>query len=46
MQKVIVGARHLPPTEIAVKLFEDIMSFVQDEPRSDDITMLFVKREK
>lgn len=45
MQNIIVGARQLAPQEIAGKLFNDIMSFVQDEPRSDDITMLFVKRE-
>lgn len=45
MQAVIVGSRNLTPQEMAGRLFEDIMNFVEDEPRSDDITMLFVKRE-
>ncbi len=45
MQEVIASFRSLPPKEIAGKLFVDIMKFVEDEPRSDDITMLFVKRE-
>ncbi len=45
MQNVIVNSRHLPPQDIAGKLFADILNFVKDEPRSDDITMLFVKRE-
>ncbi len=45
MQGVIVGSRNFPPQDIAGKLFKDILSFVEEEPRSDDITMLFVKRE-
>ena len=45
MQNVIVESRQKPIKEIASKLFDDILNFVQDEPRSDDITMLFLKRE-
>ena len=45
MQGIIVGSRGLPPKDIAGKLFDDITKFVQDEPRSDDITMLIIKRE-
>ncbi|HEX2897411.1 MAG TPA: SpoIIE family protein phosphatase [candidate division Zixibacteria bacterium] len=45
MQDVIVKSRQLTPARIAGALFEDIMKFVEDEPRSDDITMLIVKRE-
>jgi len=45
MQEVIIGSRYLSPKDIAGRLFVDIVNFVDDEPRSDDITMLFVKRE-
>jgi sigma-B regulation protein RsbU (phosphoserine phosphatase) len=45
MQGVITDSRQLPPVDIAEKLFDDILGFVKDEARSDDITMLFVKRE-
>lgn len=44
-EKLIIASRTEKPKEIAGKLFEDIMKFVDDEPRSDDITMLFIKRE-
>ncbi len=45
-EQLVVGLRHLSPEEIAVRLLQDIKTFVKDSPRSDDITMLLVKRDK
>jgi len=44
MEQLIVTSRHLEPELIAARLLEDIDSFVDDSPRSDDITMVIMKR--
>jgi len=44
MNNLISGARNDDPRKIAEQLMNDIQVFVEDTPRSDDITMLFVKR--
>ena len=44
IKDMIIKNRTDRPDEIAKKLFDDIMLFVEDEPRADDITMLIVKR--
>ena len=45
IKEMIIKNRTDRPDEIAKKLFDDIMVFVEDEPRADDITMLIIKRE-
>ncbi len=45
IKDMIIKNRTDQPDAIARKLFDDIMVFVEDEPRADDITMLIVKRE-
>jgi len=45
MEEIIVGSRGLAPKDIAGKLYDDLLSFVDECPCSDDITMLCVKRE-
>jgi len=45
IKEMIIKNRSGQPEAIARKLFDDIMVFVGDEPRADDITMLIVKRE-
>jgi len=45
MEQMIVSVRNQPPKVIIDKLMEDIDSFVENEPRSDDITMVVIKRE-
>ncbi len=44
IKEMIIKNRTDQPDEIARKLFDDIMVFVENEPRADDITMLIVKR--
>ncbi|MFH1372575.1 MAG: SpoIIE family protein phosphatase [bacterium] len=44
-EQLVTSLRHLSPAEITVRLLQDIKTFVKDSPRSDDITMLLVKRE-
>lgn len=45
IKEMIIKNRADQPDEIARKLFDDIMVFVENEPRADDITMLIIKRE-
>ena len=45
IKDIIIKNRTDQPEVIARKLFDDIMVFVEDEPRADDITMLIIKRE-
>ncbi len=45
MRGLIVAARACTLPEITTRLMSDIETFVADTPRSDDITMLLVKRE-
>ena len=45
IKDMIIRNRSDRPDAIARKLFDDIMVFVENEPRADDITMLIVKRE-
>jgi sigma-B regulation protein RsbU (phosphoserine phosphatase) len=44
LEGVVADSRGLIPQEIVGKVFEDINRFVGDAPRTDDITMLSVKR--
>ena len=44
LKDVIVAERDKSPASIAAALSKKIGEFVQDEPQSDDITMLLVKR--
>jgi len=44
MERLVIGARECEPNDLADKLISDIEAFVGDAPRSDDITMLILKR--
>jgi sigma-B regulation protein RsbU (phosphoserine phosphatase) len=46
LKDVIVAERDKSPEQMAAALGQKIGEFVQDEPQSDDITMLLVKRTK
>jgi serine phosphatase RsbU (regulator of sigma subunit) len=45
MEKFVVGCRRDPLNDLTAHLMKDIESFVADTPRSDDITMLLLRRE-
>jgi serine phosphatase RsbU (regulator of sigma subunit) len=45
MERLVAESRAKDPLEIASALLEDINKFIGNAPRSDDITMLLVKRE-
>jgi len=45
MERFVVASHTLAPVELADALMHDIATFVGDGPRSDDITMLIIKRE-
>jgi serine phosphatase RsbU (regulator of sigma subunit) len=45
MERLIIDSRRDPLPMITERLMKDIESFVADTPRSDDITMLLLKRE-
>lgn len=45
MEQLIVGLRRDPLTAITQQLMKEITTFVADTPRSDDITMLLLRRE-
>jgi sigma-B regulation protein RsbU (phosphoserine phosphatase) len=42
---VVTRCRHHPPEEIVRNIVDDIKSFVKDAPRSDDLTMLLIKKD-
>lgn len=44
MERLLVKTRGMAAKQIAESLMDDINEFVADSPRSDDITMLVVKR--
>jgi len=44
MEQLVVNARHGTPGEIVERLMKDVNGFMGDAPRSDDITILIVKR--
>jgi sigma-B regulation protein RsbU (phosphoserine phosphatase) len=46
MEDLVVNARDKSPREIASLLMDDINNFIGDAPRSDDITLLLLKRER
>jgi sigma-B regulation protein RsbU (phosphoserine phosphatase) len=45
LERKAIELRHLEPEAFVGRLMEDIMGFIGDTPRSDDITMLVVKRQ-
>ncbi len=45
MERLVVASRQLDPAALAKQVMEDVDQFVGDAPRSDDITMLILKRE-
>ena len=45
IKDMVIKNRMNRPDAIAKIVFDDILVFVEDEPRADDITMLIVKRE-
>lgn len=45
-QQLVASLRHHSPEEIARNLINDIKTFVKDSPRSDDITMLLIKKDR
>jgi len=44
LEELLVTIRDKTPREIAVEIMKDVERFVEDTPRSDDITMLIIKR--
>ena len=46
MEDLVMKSRDKSPKEIAAVLMEDINGFMGDSPRSDDITLLLLKRER
>lgn len=46
LENCLRSGRHLSAVEIGDKLIEDVLSFVKDSPRSDDITMTILQRNK
>lgn len=44
MEKTLVESRSKEPSEIADCMMHDILAFIGDAPRSDDITMMVIKR--
>jgi len=44
LEELIIANRDKPPREIACIIMEDVERFVEDTPRSDDITMIIIKR--
>ena len=46
MEQMVSSVRNLDPATIAARVTEDIENFVGDAPRSDDITMAIVKKER
>jgi len=45
VERLVVDFRDKSPEEIARSLVDDIKAFVKDAPRSDDITMLLIKKD-
>jgi len=43
-EKLVVDCRRQSPEELAESIVKDIEEYVEDTPRSDDITMLIIKR--
>ncbi|MBN2227589.1 MAG: SpoIIE family protein phosphatase [candidate division Zixibacteria bacterium] len=46
MEELVIAARHDCPAEIAGSLISDINEFMGETSRSDDITMLIIKRNR
>jgi len=44
MEKLLVESRGTNPAEVVDCLMHDILEFIGDAPRSDDITMMIIKR--
>ncbi len=44
LERILTTNRNLPPADQISKIMDDVISFVQDSPRSDDITMLMLKK--
>jgi sigma-B regulation protein RsbU (phosphoserine phosphatase) len=46
VERLVTNVRGNSPEEIARSLLDDIKRFVKDSPRSDDITMLLIKKDR
>ena len=46
VERLVANVRDDPPEEIAHSLLNDIKAFVKESPRSDDITMLLIKKDR
>jgi sigma-B regulation protein RsbU (phosphoserine phosphatase) len=44
MEKLLVETRQREPEEVVDCMMHDILAFIGDAPRSDDITMMVIKR--
>lgn len=44
LEELVVSIRDRSPHEIAASVMKDVEQFAEDTPRSDDITMLIIKR--
>ncbi len=44
LERLIVSIREKSPRDIACAVMQDVEDFAEDTPRSDDITMLIIKR--
>jgi serine phosphatase RsbU (regulator of sigma subunit) len=46
IERLVTDTRDNSPEEIAHRLLDDIKAFVKESPRSDDITMLLIKKDR
>jgi serine phosphatase RsbU (regulator of sigma subunit) len=44
LENILVANRSMPPVNQIEKIMDDVITFVEDSPRSDDITMLMLKK--
>jgi serine phosphatase RsbU (regulator of sigma subunit) len=45
LTQLLITTRNIPPEEIATTVMKDIIEFEGDTPRSDDITIVLIKRQ-
>lgn len=44
LEKLVLASKEMAPQELLQTVMDDVIEFIQDTPRSDDITMLAVRR--